>query len=119
MAPRDAHAVQPRSQSGSAAHRFGCLPGRPDPKTGGVPLCGLSRVPTTRSLLFPDVVVIVVVVGITFVLARTGTPPLDAVLFAAGAGLAGVVTVRVATSRVLTRLVRSTVTALHHAHSQV
>ncbi|MFB9608673.1 hypothetical protein ACFFTQ_37550 [Streptomyces roseofulvus] len=66
----------------------------------------------TRHLLFPDAIVIVVVAVIALVLARTGTPPLDAVLFAAAAGAAGVVTVRLATSRVLTRIVRSVVAVL-------
>ncbi|MGW6247905.1 hypothetical protein [Streptomyces roseolus] len=74
--------------------------------------------PATRRLLFPDAVVIVVVAVIALVLARSGTSPLDAVLFAAGAGAAGAVTVRVATSGVLTRLVRSTAAVLQ-ASSQV
>ncbi|MFH9959038.1 hypothetical protein ACH4OX_33145 [Streptomyces roseolus] len=72
----------------------------------------------TRHLLFPDAVVIVVVAVIALVLARTGAPPLDAVLFAAGAGAAGALTVRLATSGALTRLVRSTVAGVQ-ASSQV
>ncbi|MFF9431858.1 hypothetical protein [Streptomyces sp. NPDC014746] len=74
--------------------------------------------PTARNLVFPDAIVIVVVAVIALVLVCIGTPPLDAVLFAAGAGLAGAVTVRAVTSRVPAKLVHSTVAVLH-AHSQV
>lgn len=63
-------------------------------------------------LTFPEAVVIAVVAVIAALLEATGTSPVDAVVFAAGPGLAGAVTIRVARSGALARLIRLAVNVL-------